>query len=251
MVVHKKVFVRCFLNMGNKIKKLIPIVVIIALIASYYIFDLGQYVTFEKLKAQHAQMQKFTSEHYTLASLIAIVTYIVTVSLSLPIAGLLTIFIGYLFPIPLSTLLVVVGATIGATIIFLAARSASSALFYERVKPFLRKIEPNMRENAAGYLITMRLIPLIPFWLLNLAPAFLNVPLRTFVWTTFVGIIPGSYVYTQAGSGLASVFEESDHFSFGAVFTTEVIWAFALLILFSLIPTIYKLIQKWRHKPHD
>ncbi len=237
--------------MKEKLKKLVPLVIIVLLIAAYYVFDLGRYFTFARLKEQHHHMQQFTRDHYLLSPIIAISAYIITVSLSLPIAGLLTIFIGYLFPIPLSTLYVVVGATIGATIIFLAAKSAFSALFYEKVKPFLKRIEPNMRENAAGYLITMRLIPLIPFWLLNLAPAFLNVPLRTFVWTTFVGIIPGSFVYTQAGSGLASVFEESDHFTFSAIFTKEVIVAFTLLIIFSLIPTVYKLIRKKMHKKDD
>ncbi|MCI5052364.1 MAG: VTT domain-containing protein [Simkaniaceae bacterium] len=225
------------------IKKLIPIGVIILLIILFYALDLGRFFTFESLKAQHEDIKAFVSRHPITTPLLFITLYIIAVALSLPIAGILTIGMGYLFPLPLSTLYVVIGATIGATIIFLAARSAFSAILYKKVEPFLSKIEGNMKENAAMYLLTMRLIPLIPFWLLNLAPAFLSVPLRTFVWTTFVGIIPGSYVYTQAGLGLASVFEDSDHFTFGAIFTPEVIIAFCVLIAFSLIPIIYKWIR--------
>jgi len=228
-----------------RLSRIIPLAIIILMMAAYYIFDLGQYFTFMQLKEKHHQLKAFVDAHSILAPILFTSLYILTIALSIPIAGILSLGMGYLFPLPFSTLLVVIGATIGATCIFLAAKTALANLLYEKVKPFLSKFDKLLKENGSLYLITLRLIPLIPFWLLNLAPAFLGISLRTFIWTTFVGIIPGSFVFTQAGSGLASVLEsDATTFSFGALFTPQVVIAFCLLIAFSLIPIIYKHFKK-------
>jgi len=101
-------------------------------------------------------------------------------------------------------------------------------------------MEGGFQKNAASYLLFLRFIPLFPFWLVNIAPAFFNVKTRTYIWTTFVGIIPGSYVYAQAGSGLGTIFEEGKSFSFNSVFNTQMNFALVLLALFSLIPILVK-----------
>jgi len=234
--------------MRQALKKLIPVMIIIVLMIIFFSLDLGKYFTFQMLKEKHEYISGLVSDHPFTSALVFISLYIIAIALSLPIAGILSLGMGYLFPLPLSTLYVVVGATIGACLIFLAAKTALKAVLYERVKPFLSKIEKEMKKNGASYLLTLRLIPLIPFWLVNLAPAFLDVPLKTFAWTTFVGIIPGSFVFTQAGAGLSTILENNDHFSFRVLFTPQVQIAFAILIIFSIVPIV---IKKVREKNHD
>lgn len=104
-------------------------------------------------------------------------------------------------------------------------------------------MESGFRENAFSYLLVLRLIPIFPFFVVNLVPAFLGVGLRTYVVATFLGIIPGSYVYALVGAGLGSVFEQGGDVTLGGVFTPEVIGALVGLSLLSLLPVAYK---RWR-----
>lgn len=212
---------------------------------SFYALGLQQYFTFDYLKEKHLEMKNLISNNIYSSAVIFLIVYVVAIALSLPIAGILSLFIGFVFPFPFSTMIVVFGATMGACILFYAAKTAFSEFFYEKVKPFLSRIKPEIEENGKLYLITLRLIPLIPFWLLNLAPAFLNIPVWTFAWTTFIGIIPGSLIYTYAGNSLNTIFAKNEEFSIKSVFSTEILIALILIILFSLIPLIYK---KWRKK---
>ncbi len=152
----------------------------------------------------------------------------------------LSIIGGFFFNIPWGVIYVVIGATVGATIIFLAARTALRDLLRKKAGPFLKEMEGGFQKNAASYLLFLRFIPLFPFWLVNIASASLNVKARTYIWTTFVGIIPGSYVYTQAGSGLGIIFEEGKSFSLDSIFNTQMNFALILLALFSLIPILVK-----------
>ena len=167
-------------------------------------------------------------------------------ALSLPGGALLSIIGGFLFGVPLSTIYVVVGATIGATIIFLAARTAIGDLLKRKAGPFLSKMDTGFQKNTASYLLFLRLIPLVPFWLVNIAPAFFNVKTRTYLWTTFVGIIPGAYVFTQAGNGLGAIFDSGKEFSIETVFNIEVKIALVVLALFALIPIFVKRLRRDR-----
>ena len=134
----------------------------------------------------------------------------------------------------------VVAATVGATAVFLVARSTIGNILRAKAEPALRKMERGFQENALSYLLVLRLIPLFPFWLINLVPALLGVPLRTYVIGTFLGIIPGVLVFTFAGAGLGSVFDTTESFSLASVLTPEVITALAGLSVLSLTPVVYK-----------
>ncbi len=205
-----------------------------------YFFGLGDYFTFDSLKANRQKLLSFTESYPILSPLLFITLYTIVVALSLPAATLLTLFGGFLFPLPLSTLYVVIGATFGASLLFLAAKTALQELLRKKAAPFLKKMETGFNQNPASYLLFLRFIPLFPFWLVNLAPAFFNVRFRTFLWTTIVGIIPGSYVYTQAGSGLGAIFDNNEGFTLSAVFNIQMRIALIVLALFSLLPILYK-----------
>ena len=141
---------------------------------------------------------------------------------------------GFLFGKWLGTLYVVSAATIGASIIFLIAKTSLGETLREKAGRLYQRIEGNMKENAVGYLLFMRLVPLFPFFLVNIVPALFNVPLRVFVLTTFFGIIPGSFVFVNLGEQLGDINNLKD------LVSTQTLLAFGLLGVFSLIPTLYK-----------
>ena len=141
---------------------------------------------------------------------------------------------------PLGTAYVVVGATLGATALFVIVRYALSDLFRAKVGPFMARMEAGFRENEASYMLVLRLVPLFPFFIVNIVPAFLGVSLRTYVVCTFVGIIPGTLVFVLAGAGLGSVFDQGGAFSLQSVLTPQIIAGLIGLSLLSLLPVVYK-----------
>jgi len=226
------------------VKKLIPILIILFLMAALYLLGAGELFTFEELKKHHAKLASFAGDYPVLAPLLFILLYFIVVALSLPGGAMLSLAGGFLFPQPFSTLYVLIGATSGALCIFLAARTALRGFFERMAAERLRKMQKGFRENAAGYLLFLRLVPAFPFWLVNIAPAFFDVRLSTYIWTTFLGIIPGVFVFTQAGAGLASILEREGEFSLNSIFTVEIRIALAALALFALLPAAVKKLRK-------
>jgi len=166
--------------------------------------------------------------------------YTLSTALSIPGAVFLTIFGGFLFPQPYSTLYAVFGATFGAILIFLAAKTALGDTLKHKAGKRMQKMRAGFQDNAANYLLFLRLVPLFPFWMVNLAPAFFGVTLLTFAWTTFVGIIPGAFVFAQAGAGLGSILDSAEEFSVGEILTWDVKIALLALGIFALIPPMVK-----------
>ncbi|MEM8761440.1 MAG: VTT domain-containing protein, partial [Pseudomonadota bacterium] len=138
----------------------------------------------------------------------------------------------------------VTGATIGAILIFLAARTSLGETLKEKAGGWLTKIEQGFQEGAVSYLLIMRLVPAIPFFIANLAPAFLGVPLRTFAWTTFVGIIPGAAVYSSIGSGVGALIDKGETPDLGIIFSPEVLGPLVGLALLAALPVIIKRFRK-------
>lgn len=220
--------------------KLIPLVVIAAGLVGFFVLGLDRYLSFQAL-AQHREMiMDWTTANYALAVICFIGAYYVAVMFSLPGAVWMTIAGGFLFGPLQATLFVVLGATLGAVAIFLAARYALADYLSAKAGPAMRKMEKGFQENALSYLLVLRLVPLFPFWLVNLVPAFLGVPLRTYILGTFFGIIPGSFVYASVGNGLGAVFEMGRVPDLGIVFSPQVLGPIAGLAALSLIPIGYK-----------
>src|SRR5271156_3592843 len=201
----------------DKIKKWIPFFLIIVLMMIAYFSGVLHYFSFPMLQIHRHAIVAFVSEHWILSPLLFILLYIIVAALSLPVGVFLSLLGGFLFPQPFSTLYIVIGATLGASCIFFAAKTALRDLLKEKASKFLPKIEAGFRENGVSYLLFLRLVPLFPFWLVNLAPAFLGVNLRTFIWTTFVGIIPGAFVFAQAGEGLGAILDSNQGFSISGI----------------------------------
>jgi uncharacterized membrane protein YdjX (TVP38/TMEM64 family) len=215
-----------------------------------YFLGLEKYVTFETLKDHHSTLKFFVSEHPLITPLLYICLYIAMSALSIPGGALLSVTGGFLFGQPWSTVYVVLGATVGSSIIFLAAKTALGELLFKKAGPLLTKMQKGFERHAVSYLFFLRLVPLFPFWAVNLAPAFFGVRFRTYFWTTFLGIIPGTFVFTQAGTGLSSILEKGEAFSIETVFNWQIRIALIALALFSLLPIIIKKLKYKNHRPH-
>lgn len=227
-------------------RRVLPVAVIVAGFAAFFIFDLDSYVTFESLKQNREWLLGQVAAHAVLTALAFIALYAVVVAFSLPGATVMTITGGFLFGLWFGTAWNVIGATIGATLLFLAARTALGDILHSKAGPWMQKLEAGFRENALSYLLFMRLVPAFPFFVVNLVPAFLGVQLRTFVLATFFGIIPGGFVYTSVGAGLGSVFDAGEEFSVSGVLTPQIIAAMVGLALLALIPVAVKIWQAKR-----
>ena len=197
-------------NRIARLRKLAPVAAIAAAFAAVFAFGLDDYLSFAALRENREVLMHFVAENAVLSILIFITIYALTTTLSLPGGAVLTIAGGFLFGTVFGSLWVVIGATLGATGVFLAARSAFGRGLRAKAGPWLRKMEKGFNENALSYLLVLRLVPIFPFFVVNLVPAFLGVRLKTYVLATCLGIVPGTVVYVQVGAGLGSVFESGE-----------------------------------------
>lgn len=192
--------------------KRIPIAVIV-LVALYGYWQWREYLSFEALALHRETLIAFRDDNYLLTALIFIAFYAAVVAFSLPGATVATLTGGFLFATFPGALFNVVAATIGAVGIFLAARWGGGAQLgakLEASEGAVKRIKDGIDENQWSMLFLMRLVPVVPFFIANLLPAFLEVPLRRFAISTFLGIIPGAIVYTSIGSGLGEVFARGE-----------------------------------------
>ncbi len=229
-------------NGGKKLslKRLLPLLLIAAGGVPFFVLGMGEYLSFDALKDNRETIMAWTVENYQLAVLAFIGAYLLVISMSLPGGVWLTIMGGFLFGTVETTVYVVFGATIGATVIFLAARYAFADYLRAKAGASIRKMEDGFCENALSYLLFLRLVPVFPFWLVNLVPAFIGVSVRTYVIGTFFGIIPGTFVFASVGSGLGEVFDGGGEPDLGIIFTPGVLLPIIGLAALSLIPVFYK-----------
>lgn len=202
--------------------------------AAFFYFDLGRYLTLAALKANKDALRAYTEAHYAATVGLYIVIYCVQTALSLPGAAILTLTGGFLFGTLWGTVYVNLAATSGAALAFLAARFLLRDAVERKFGARLASIQRGFSQNAFNYLLTLRLIPLFPFFLVNLASGLTRVRLSTYVLATAVGILPGSAVYANAGSQLGTIESLKD------VASPGVLGAFALLGGLALVPVIYQ-----------
>jgi uncharacterized membrane protein YdjX (TVP38/TMEM64 family) len=233
---------------GFSWRRMLPLLVLGAGLAAFFALGLDDYLSFETLRRNRAWLLETVEKSAALAALAYMAIYILIVAFSLPGGAIMTITGGFLFGQWLGTAYVVVAATIGAGVVFLAARTALGDLLRARAGPFLKKMEAGFRENALSYLLVLRLVPVFPFFIVNLVPAFLGVSLRDFMIATFFGIIPATFVYARLGVGLGSIFDAGGEFSAKAVFTPEMVTALIGLAILALLPVAYKKLKARRDR---
>lgn len=244
-----------------------PLLAVAAAMALVFVMGWHHQLTLENIVLQRDRFHHFLAEHAILSVLAYVAVYVLAVALSLPGGLILTVTGGLLFGWLVGGLAAVTGATIGATLVFLIARTALGESLTERAGPWLGKLREGFREEALSYLLFLRLVPAFPFWFVNIAPALLGVPLKTYVLGTFLGIIPATFAFASAGAGLDSVIMAAKHeyaaclaakgaakgpevcklkIHASSLVTKELLLALVLLGLVALIPVVLK---RWRN-PH-
>jgi len=207
---------------------------VIGLLVGLHAAGLGGLLSFETLALHREALLGFVAAHPGAAALSYVALYVAAVAFSVPGAVVLTLAGGFLFGAAGGTALTVVGATMGATLVFISARRVFGADALDRMGPRARALGEAIRRNAASYLLVLRLVPLFPFFLVNLVPAFVGVRLRTYLVTTALGILPGTAVFSLAGAGLGDVLALRGAFDPRAVLTPEILGALLGLALLSL-----------------
>ncbi len=226
--------------MRKHAKKLILLLLLIAVIVALRLSGIGEYLTLETVQKNRDALAAFVRERTVLSVLLYIIIYVVIIALNIPGGAVLTMAGGYLFGTVVAVLAVNIGASAGAVLAFLTARYLLGRRLQEFYSVQLSKLNSEMDRNGARYLLTLRLIPVIPFFLVNVLAGLTRVPLATFAWTTALGIIPASAVFAFAGQQLASVR------SLGDILSARVLAAFGLLALFTLLPALR---GRFRKKP--
>lgn len=217
----------------------VVIALVLALtITAFFYFDAGRFLSLAALKDNRDKLLAFTEANYAAAAGLFVVTYIAVTGLSLPGAVILTLAGGFLFGGLFGTLFVNLGATTGATLAFLVARYLLRDAVEQRFGRWLGPLQEGFAKNAFSYLLTLRLIPLFPFFVVNLVSALTRVSLGTYVTATALGIIPGSFVYAYAGQQLGSINSVKE------IASPHVIVALVLLGLLALVPILYKRVSR-------
>ncbi|WP_342715490.1 TVP38/TMEM64 family protein [Natronohydrobacter thiooxidans] len=227
-------------------------VLVIALVAILGAVALRDYLSFEALRDNRAALIAFRDSHYLLTALIFVLAYIAIVAFSLPGATAATLTGGFLFGVFPGALFNIVAATIGAAAIFLAVRAGFGRALSARIDASdgrIKQITDAIRANEAPVLFSLRLMPVLPFFVMNVVPALIGVRLRVFVVTTFFGIMPGGAIYTWVGAGLGEVFARDESPDLGIIFEPHIIGPLIGLAALSLLPVIVKQLRRKEGQP--
>jgi uncharacterized membrane protein YdjX (TVP38/TMEM64 family) len=247
----------------SAIKRWIPLALIVCLMTAAYALGLHEYLNLQNIAAHREELRQFIADNWLLALFIYAAVYVVAAALSFPAAGLLTVIGGLLFGWLVGAIVTTFAATTGATIIFLAARTSLEKVLARNAGPLLNKIRTGFARDAFNYLLFLRLVPLFPFWLVNIASALAHLRLKTFVSATFLGIIPVTTALSFVGASFDSVIDaqKAAHetclaqgssancpfdFSSGHLLTPQTLIALAALGILALLPIGLK---RWRAKP--
>lgn len=223
----------------------LPIILVLTVGGLAFALGLHQHLSFEALKVHRGDLMAWISPHPVLAAVAFVAFYALAIVFMPPSGTVMTVIGGFLFGAVTGTVLVVLAATVGATLLFLVTRYSLATPLRSRIGGTLASMEAGFRSNALSYMLVLRLIPLFPFWLVNVAPAFLGVSLRVFIIGTFIGIIPGTAVFAVFGAGLGRILDRGETISLEGVLTPEIVAALIGLAVLSLAPVAYR---RWRQR---
>ena len=243
-------------------RRLIPLIVIAVAAGAVIAMGWQRELSFETLARHYEALRVFIAAHEVSAVAAYVALYIVAVALSIPVGVYLTVSGGILFGAALGGAAAVVGATIGAVCIFLIAKSAIGEYFVRRAGRLAEKVAQGFRADAFNYLLFLRLVPIFPFWLVNLVPALAGVRLATFAAATALGIIPATFVFAFFGEGLDSVIDAQQaafhaclaegrpdcrlEFDLHAALTPRLLLALVALGVLALVPVVVKKVRARR-----
>lgn len=243
------------------VKRLLPLALLLAIPAIAWLTGANRLFSLDLLAQYHIALATWVASHFLLAVVAFTLFYTATTALSLPAGLFTTVAGGFLFGSLIGGTATVIGATAGATLVFLIAQSSLGTGLVKQAGPWLSKVSDGFRENAFSYLLFLRLVPAFPFWIVNLVPAVFGMPLGKYVIATFLGIIPATFAFSYLGTGLESIIAAATqtyqacltgktasdamaqcHLSIdpGKLVTRELLYALVALAAISLLPILVK-----------
>jgi uncharacterized membrane protein YdjX (TVP38/TMEM64 family) len=234
-----------------RLKHLLPLALLIAGLVAVWAFGLRRDLSWASLSRHQAELLAAVAARPIEAGGAYIVIYAILVACSVPEAAIVTVAGGLLFGAVLGGTLAIIGASIGAVALFLAARYAFADLVAERAAPFMARIRPGIERDGFLYLLAIRLVPLFPFWLVNLAAAACDMRLLPFALATLIGIIPGTLVYAAVGAGLAGVLAGGGTPDFAVVFSPRILLPLLGLAVLTLLPVAWRAFKGRNAKGRD
>lgn len=223
--------------------RFLPLVLVAVGLAAALALGVTDYLSLEQLRDRRDALQAYVADHPALSVGLYVLAYFLVVAFSLPGGLVMTLAGGFLFGTLAGGAAAVTGASLGAVAIFVAARSAFGDVLRARAGPAVGRIAEGVRKHAFSYLLTLRLLPVFPFWLVNLAAGFVEIPLRTYLLSTVLGIIPGTFIYAGLGAGLGSVFEGGRELNLGLIFEPQILVPLLALAALSLAPVVWSRVR--------
>jgi len=222
-----------------------PLAALLLIVAAVYFSGATEYLSYEALRENLAVLQEFVGSHTILAFLALVLMYAVGTALSLPAMSVVTVAAGLIYGLALGFAGVMLGAVIGATGIFLIVQTSLGDALRVKVRPWLGRFERGFQQDEFNYLLALRLVPVFPFWVLNIAPALLGMKPRNYVISTALGIIPGTFVYVWVGKGAAQTIKLGERVDPAALlFEPHIIGPLIGLALLSLAPVVLRRLRK-------
>jgi uncharacterized membrane protein YdjX (TVP38/TMEM64 family) len=228
---------------GATLLRWTPLALVLLGLISLYALDLHHFLSLQVLAEYRERLAASVEANAALAAVAYVLVYIAVVALSFPGASALSVAGGFMFGWLAGAVLTLIGATIGATLIFLIARTSLGDFLASRAGPVLQRLRAGFQEDGFLYLLFLRLVPLFPFWLVNLAAALFGMSLLPYIAATAIGIVPGTLVLSYFGAGLGTALDGD-----GPVLSTELLVGLTLLGALALIPV---LVRRWRRNRQD
>ena len=217
---------------------------LILLFLLFYYFRLHDYLTFETIKTYQFILREWTITHYISAVFLYLLVFTLIIASGVPGATFLTLIGGFLFG-TIAILYAILGTTLGGLILFLAIRTTFGAGIAAKSSGWIKKMEAGFQKNAFQYLIMLRLMPVFPCWISNISAGALNVPIRTFLLATIIGITPATVIYVFVGKSFDQLFVSDQLPQLSTLLTPSIILPLIGLAILSLLPVFYKGIKKY------
>lgn len=227
----------------DKIKRFLPLVVLIVAVIAIFASGVGRYLNLEALQTHETALRGFVNDNLILALLSFVCVYALATAVSFPGAVVLTLAGGYLFGTWIGGSATVVGATIGSILVFHVVQTSLGEALRAKAEAdggTLKRVIDGVRDGAFGYILTLRLIPVAPFWLVNVAAALANAPLKAYALATLFGIMPATFIYSGIGASIGTVIARGETPDLGVIFEPKVLLPLVALGLLSLGTTLYQ-----------
>lgn len=222
----------------------LPLGLLVLCMFLFFYFQLYHYLNFKSIREHRQLYVEWTHENYLLAVCGFLLLYCLIIAISIPGAIVFTFASGFLFGTWWGTLYVLIGETIGCTFTFLAVKISLGEWVERKAGKWVKKMESEFRKNAFNYIMTLRLIPILPFWLVNIAAALVKVRLLTFVSSTFLGIIPLTVIYVSLGHSLGIIFDNQDAPNLEILLQPHIFLPLVGLSIFAMLPVLYQYVKK-------